>query len=506
MRQLAGFSGSAHAEALVERRALDGSLLHGVAWTAGAKWLAQGSMWIAWLVVARLLSPADYGLVGMAAVYLGLITLLSEFGLGTAVLAVRDLTEAQLDQLNGLSVLLGLGSMLVSWAAAVPLGRFFDAPELPLVVVAMSTTFLITSFKTVPLALLQRDLRFRDLALIDLGQALVLAVGMVALAAAGLRYWTLVGGAVLSALLSTAAVLRLRSRALVWPRPGALKSAMTLSFDVVMARLCWYASTSADALVAGRFLGPAALGLYNVGATLANVAIQRVAALVGQVTPAYFAAVQDDRAAVRRYVLRITEGLALITFPASVGLALVARDLVLVLLGPKWAGAIAPLQLLAAYATVRSITPLLPQVLMMMRDSRFEVWRMLAAALVLPPCFYFGAERWGVAGLATAWVVVDPVFLLVLYRRVFARIELSASEYLRALRPALNGTAVMAGAVITAGALCGTDADSAVRLATQVAAGVVAYALACRLLHWGRLVAFRELMASARLGRARIGE
>ena len=84
----------------VKARALDRSLLHGVAWTAAAKWASQALSWVSWLIVARLLTPEDYGLVGMAAIYLGLITLLSEFGLGTAVLAVRELSVEQINQLT----------------------------------------------------------------------------------------------------------------------------------------------------------------------------------------------------------------------------------------------------------------------------------------------------------------------------------------------------------------------------------------------------------------------
>src|SRR5213083_2317392 len=195
-----------HAQA----RTLDRALLHGVAWTAAAKWAAQVLSWASWLIVARLLSPEDYGLVGMATIYLGLITLLSEFGLGTAVLVVRDLSVEQINQLNGMAVLLGLAGVLASCAAAIPLGHFFRAPQLPLVVVAMSSTFVITSFKTVPFALLKRDLRFKALALIDLSQALVLAISMVAFAVVGFRYWTLVCGGVVGALVSTGAILRLR--------------------------------------------------------------------------------------------------------------------------------------------------------------------------------------------------------------------------------------------------------------------------------------------------------
>jgi O-antigen/teichoic acid export membrane protein len=484
----------------LQARTLDHALLHGVAWTAAAKWAAQALTWASWLIVARLLTPEDYGLVGMAAIYLGLITLLSEFGLGTAVLAVRELRVEQINQLNGLAVLLGLASMLASCIVAIPLGRFFHAPQLPLVVVAMSTTFVITSFKTVPLALLQRDLRFKALALIDLSQALVLAISMVGFAVAGFRYWTLVCGAVLGALFSTGAILRLRHARFAWPRPKSLQHAMTLSSDLVIARLCWYASANADFLVAGRILGKAALGFYNVAWTLASIPVDKVAALVGQVTPAFFSAVQTDPAAVRRYLLRITEGISLITFPVSVGVALVARDFVLVVLGSKWEATIAPLQLLAAYAAFRSITPLLHHVLFTVRDSRFVKWNMVAAAVLMPTGFYVSGQRWGTVGLAMAWVVVDPLIMFPSYWRVFSKIELSPKAYVVALWPALSGTALMAAVVLAVGAVSGSEWTAGLRLAAQIGAGVISYGLACLVLHRERFEAFRELVMPARRG------
>ncbi|HEY3194425.1 MAG TPA: lipopolysaccharide biosynthesis protein [Candidatus Dormibacteraeota bacterium] len=500
MRDVAGFFESTQSGTPVEARALDHSLVRGVAWTAAAKWASQALAWVSWLIVARLLTPEDYGLVGMAAIYLGLVTLLSEFGLGTAVLAVRELSGAQIGQLNGLAVLLGLAGLLASCAVAIPLGRFFHAPQLPLVVVAMSTTFVITSFKTVPLALLQRDLRFKALAFIDLGQALVLAISMVGFAVAGFRYWTLVCGGVLSALISTGAILRLRHAPFGWPQPKSLKHAMTLSSDVVISRLGWYVSANTDFLVAGRILGKAALGFYNVAWTLASVPVDKVAALVGQVTPAFFSAVQTDHPAMRRYVLRITEGMALITFPVSLGLALVARDFVLVVLGSKWEGTIAPLRLLAAYAALRSITPLLPQALQIIRDSRFEMWRMVAAAVVMPTSFYFAAQRWGTVGLAMAWMLADPLLAFVLYRRVFRKIGLSPRAYLAALWPALSGTALMAGAVLAVGVLRGNEWTPALRLAAQIGVGVITYGLACVVLHRERFAAFYDVVVAARRG------
>ena len=483
-----------------QARTLDRALLHGVAWTAAAKWAAQVLSWASWLIVARLLSPEDYGLVGMATIYLGLVTLLSEFGLGTAVLVVRDLRPEQISQLNGLAVLLGLASMLASCMVAISLGRFFHAPQLPLVVVAMSTTFVITSFKTVPLALLQRDLRFKALALIDLSQALVLAISMVGFAVAGFRYWTLVGGGVVGALISTGAIVGLRHAPFAWPRPKSLKRAMTLSSDVLISRLCWYASANADFLVAGRILGKTALGFYNFAWALATLPVDKVAALVGQVTPAFLSAVQMDPPAIRRYLLRITEGIALITFPVSLGLVLVARDFVPVVLGSKWEGSITPLQLLAVYAAFHSLIPLLPQVLQTTGDSRFEMWRTVVAAVVMPTSFYFSGQRWGTVGLAMVWLLVDPLFVFVLYWRVFSRIELSPKAYFQALWPAVSGTALMAAAVLAVGVLSPSTWTPSLRLAVQIGVGVITYGLVCVVLHRKRFEAFRELVMAARRG------
>jgi O-antigen/teichoic acid export membrane protein len=500
VRDVAALSEAPGSPTHIEARALDRRLVRGVAWTAAAKWASQALTWMSWLIVARLLTPEDYGLVGMAAVYLGLITLLSEFGVGTAVLAIRELSVEQISQLNGLAVFLGLASWLLSCIVAVPLGRFFHAPQLPLVVVALSTTFVISSFKTVPLALLQRDLRFKALALIDMSQALVLAVSMIALAAAGLRYWTLVCGAVLGALISTAAVWRLRHTRFVWPRPQSLKHAIRLSSNVVIARLSWYVSANADFLVAGRILGKAALGFYNVGWTLASVPVDKVTSLIGQVTPAFFSAVQSDLPALRRYLLRITEGIALVTFPASAGLALVARDFVLVVLGPKWEAAIGPLRILAAYAAFRSITPLLHQVLVIIRDAEFVMWNNLAAAVVMPTSFYFGGQRWGTVGLAMAWVLMDPLYVFPSYWRVFSKLELSPKAYVAAIWPALSGTALMTAVVLAVGASSGSAWTAAPRLAAQIGAGALSYGLACLVLHRERLRAFRELVGAARRG------
>lgn len=484
----------------VSSQALDRSLVHGLAWTSAAKWGTQLLSWASTLIVARLLTPEDYGLVGMASIYLGLVTLLSEFGLGATVMALRDLTEEQVAQLQGFAVLFGVAGFAVSCLAAWPLGAFFHSAELPPVVIVMSVAFIITSFRIVPGALLQRELRFRDLALIDAASALVLAVAMVAFAWFGFRYWTLVIGGLLSSSLSTIQTLWLRRERLAWPRMTTLDAAMTFSRHILTSRLSWYGYSNADFLVAGRLLGKAALGVYNFAWNLANVPIEKITVLIGQVAFPIFAAVQAEPAEIRRYLLRLTEGLALLTFPASFGLALVAPDFIHLFLGPKWSDAILPLQLLAVFVGFRSVAPLLSTILNVIGESRFAMYNSLLSALILPISFVVMGHRWGTAGLALAWMTIYPPLAFLLYRRVAQRIELPASHYLRALWPAVSSTAVMCAAVMGVQPLTAEFSSRALRLGLQIAIGALAYSAMCGTMHRHRVLTAYDIVKRQRRG------
>jgi PST family polysaccharide transporter len=443
-------------------------------WTTAGKWVAQLVGWASTIVVARLLAPEDYGLVGMATIYLGLISLLAEFGLGSAVVILPDLHRDQLAQLNSLSVLIGIASVLVSCALAQPIASFFATPALIPVIVAMSGGFVITAFRVVPQALIQRDLRFKELAYVEVAQTVVLAGVMVALAVLGLRYWTLVIGGLGSGLLTTLTMIMLRPAPFAWPRRAVLGPAVTFSWRVMMSRLGWFVQVHSDFLVAGKFLGQQALGLYNLAWSIATVPVEKIAAIVTRVMPAFLAAVQTDAAALRRYLLGLTEALALLTFPAAAGMALVADDFVTVAFGDRWQGAVMPLRLLAIHAAYQAVAALPGQVMVVVGEARFAMWASLATAVVLPVGFYFGS-RWGVSGIATVWVVLYPVLYAVVYRRALRRIELSLRGYLAVLRPALHTCILMAVAVLLCRGLA-ANATPTLRLGLQITAGAAVYA------------------------------
>jgi PST family polysaccharide transporter len=470
---------------------LDRALVRGIAWTGTVKWGSQVVAWLATLVVARTLTPADYGLYAMATMFLGLVGLLSEFGIGTSVVMLRDLADEQVAQINALAVMLGIAAFSLSCALAVPLGRFFAAPELPAVVIGLSTAFVITAFRVVPYSLLQKELRFKWIAFVDGTQTLVTSIGMVVFALYGFKYWTFVVGALLGAIVSTALVLISRRHQFAWPRPRSLTRAITFSRQYVVAGLAYYVSSSADLFVAGKMLGHVSLGVYSFASTLATMLPDKIAALMTSVTPSIFSSVQTESVALRRYLLSLTEGIALITFPAALGLAFVADDLVTVVLGEKWRSMVAPLQILAAYAAFRSIAPLPATVLTAIGEMRFVMWNQILAAVLLPAAFYLGS-RWGAVGIATGWAVAHPALRLLIYRRAFRRIDLSAWQYLAVLSPALGGSLLMLLAIWTLSGALSAVLPSSARLGIQVLAGIVVYALAILALQRHRLGVFRQ--------------
>jgi O-antigen/teichoic acid export membrane protein len=487
--------------ARIDAGAMDKHLVSGIAWTAAAKWSSQVLTWGCLLIVARLVTPADFGLVGMAGVYLGLVTIFSEFGFGSALITLRNLTPDDIAQINTFSVISGLIGCLISCALAIPVGWFFRSPQLPAVIVVTSTAFLITGFKTVPCSLLQREFKFKQLSVVNTVAAVAQSLCILLLAWTGRGYWALVLGNVAGAAISTALNVALRPRGFARPRLQSIRHALNFSWQVLVARLSWHVYSDADFLVAGRMLGATPLGAYTFAWNLATLPVEKVTSLVGQVTPAFFSANQSDYDGLSRYLRSLTEALSLVTFPATIGLGLVAPEFVPLVLGKSWSGVIAPLEVLAFYASIRSVAALLGPLLTALRETRFLMWNNLAGAVIMPIAFYVGS-RWGPSGIAWGWIIGYPFIALPLYVRAFKKIAMSARTYLGAIRPALNGSLAMIVAVSVLRWVIPQAWPLYARFGIEVAGGGAAYLIALSLLHADRIRTFLSLYRSIRASNA----
>jgi O-antigen/teichoic acid export membrane protein len=411
----------------------------------------------------------------------------------------RDLDEDQIARLGGLALLIGIALCAVSVAIAQPVALAFGERAVRQIVMLLSLTFVTTALQVLPRSLLARDLQFRRLAWMDGAEAVANTAATLALAFLGFRYWALVLGSLVATVVSTVLCYIWRPHRLALPRRFySISSAVTFGWHLVVSRLAWYVYSNADFAIVGRLLGKGPLGEYTFGWEIASIPVERVSAMVGRVTPAVFAAVQDDVAALRRYLLGLTEGLALITFPASVGLALVADEFVLVALGEKWRGAIIPLRLLAFYAGFRSVSTLFAQILIVRGETKRNMQFSILTAVVLPVVFFVGA-RWGTTGVAMGWIIGYPLVVIPFYFRfVFRTIDLRARDYLRALWPALSGSAAVAAVVLLVDSATPATWHLGLRLGTQVLAGVAAYVTVLWFGHRERVERIRSMLKDIR--------
>ena len=481
-------------------RKLDHSLVHSLAWRAAGDWASQIFSWGSLLVIVRLLAPSDFGMVAMAVIFFPFLRQISEFGIPRIIVTFRDLSEEQLAELNTAGALLGGFSFLLACAAAKPIAIFFKTPALVPVIIVTCAALIPLGLRTVSEGLLTRDMQFRSLSLFDALNAVIAAAVTLVMAAFHSGYWALVMGNLVAITLRSFLVWRARPFRFAVPRLTSIKKELQFGWHVLVSLVALNSYQRLDNLTSGRVLGPTALGYYGMAWTLANVPLEKVTSLVTTVVPSYLAAVQKDTAALRRYVRTLTESVALATFPATIGLGLIARELIPLALGHKWIGVVAPLEVLSIYAAFRSIVALLPKVLTSVGNARYVMWNDLAALVILPIAFYVGS-RWGNVGIAWGWVLAYPIVVIPLYRQTLRTVEMSLKEYALALRPPIEGSIAMTVAVLLLRHLLPANAALAVRLVAEIAGGAVAYLGTLLLLHRERMSTFMRLAGSLRRGR-----
>ena len=474
------------------------SLAGNVAWRAAANAVSQFVSWASLLVVVRLLSPADFGIVSMCVVFYSQLRFLGEFGLPTTIVTLRDLSDEAIAQLNTAGLMLGMVAFVLGCIIARPVAWFFKTTQLVPVMIVTSLSLVALGARSVPEGLLNKEIRLKSLSLFDAIRDTLCALFTVTLAYLGFGYWSLVLGNLLSIVLRCGIILSIRRHRFAWPQMSVIKAPLTFSWHVLVSVFAWSTYNTLDNVTAGRVLGKASLGLYAMAWNLANMPLEKVVSLVTTIIPTYLAAVQKDPPALRRYVRTLTESVALATFPATMGLALVARELVPFALGRKWDGMILPLQILCMYTAFRSLVALLPKVLTAIGKARF-VMRVEVSALILMGVSFYIGSHWGITGIAWAWVAAYPFVAVPLYWNTLKSVDMRVSEYFAALRPALDGSAAMIVAVeALKHTLFSPTQPLLPRLVAEIAVGMFVYLGTIFLLHRERAMTFLNLLKRVR--------
>jgi PST family polysaccharide transporter len=256
----------------------------------------------------------------------------------------------------------------------------------------------------------------------------------------------------------------------------------------------------ADGVVVGRRLGDVLLGHYRMAITLAYAPVDKVGSLIMRVTGPLFAKIQSDHAMIRRYFLIFTETLALAVFPMSVGIAIVAPELVAVVLGAKWEATVGPLRFLALFAGIRLISILMTQILVALHRTAFTMHRSLLALAVMPVAFWIAAG-WNLAAVGASWLLLVFITVLPSYIVLSREIDLDLRDFLNALLPSIAACMVMALGLYIWRTQSPVVADHPwLNLLLQVSLGAILYASVLYLLFRSRFTRYIRFAQSLRRG------
>ena len=316
--------------------------------------IGLGSM----VILARWLTPADFGLVALATTILAIMSTVTNVSLSAALIQQREVTRAHLDTAFTLNSLRGLAVALVACAAAAPIAVVSKEPRLLLLVVVLSPTLILEGVTNPRQAMMLKELNYWPQLLMQLSQKLVGLVVSVAIALTFRTYWALPLGALAGQFVSTAISYSILP---YMPRLGFrhFRDMWSFSLWLTLGQAVTTITWRLDSLVIGTVLGRAPLGYYTVGENVANLPTREATMpLYATLFPA-LAALRDSPEQIARAYQRAQTFLTAVALPLGVGTSLVAEPLVHLMMGPRWDAAIPVVQVLAtaaAFCTLSSLT------------------------------------------------------------------------------------------------------------------------------------------------------
>jgi O-antigen/teichoic acid export membrane protein len=473
--------------------------LGGAAWTTVGRAFEAGAGFFVTLVLARLLEPGDYGLLAMAMAVIGLGQQARDFGVGSALIQMPEVSKSSQEIAFTWSLLTSSAICLLLLAVSGPLALFYRDPRVEAVVRVLALAFPLHALALVPRSLLMREMNMRRVTLVQSGATAMDWIVTVVLAWRGAGVWALVAGNLASSV-SAAAGFALVHPWSARPRLHGEERRSILRFGggITSSRLLWYAYNQSDFVVVGRFLGSGPLGTYTMAWNLAKMPWDKLWASINPLMLPLFSRVRDRRDDMGRVMLRVSRYVALWSFPLLVGLAATSEDVVRVLLGAKWLGAIGPLRWLCVLGVARCLSVVLSSVLLSSGQVGREVRSSVACSILLPLGFIAVVNR-GVTAVSVVWAVVFPLVIAALVLPpVLAVTRVQLRAYLAVLARPAAASGLMCAAVLAAGWVWPTPGPA--RLLFRVGIGAVAYAVAVRSLEKEIFSELRLLLRDIRDG------
>ena len=380
-------------------------LVSAIGWSVGIKLAVQIIVWAMTLMVIRIISPDDYGLMAITQVFINFMLGFASLGLGDALIQRTETSKDIVARVFGVQIMIALALMALLCLAAYPIAHWYHDPRLVPLIQVSSIGYLFYAFAALPRAFLTKHMRVRPIFIVEAGSGLAGAAAVILLAFHDYGVWALMLGTMAGHLARLILYVVVASEFYVWPKFDLAGIGPLFSFGIfrTLEYTVWMIFVSADIFIVSSILGATAVGVYVVASNFATMPLSKIAPIINTTIFPAFALVQDQPAEARFYAMKGMRIMAVATVPVFFGICAVAPEIVDLIFGPNWLAAKSVLGILALATSFRAILLIVPNFLQGIGDSRGGFWCTATGAAIFPPAFLIGCQ-WGVVGVACGWL------------------------------------------------------------------------------------------------------
>ncbi len=457
-------------------------VITGAIWYVAMRWSMRGLGLISTAILARLLTPADFGLVAIALAVTGLMEALSSIGIETAIVRHKDPQRKHFDTIWTINLLLHVVLALIILALAQPLSVFYEDERFFGIFLVLSASTLISGAKNIGVADLQRNFKFNKEFSYNVTSQLLATIATIALAFAYRSYTALILGVL------ARTFFQVGLSYVVSPyRPGFCLSARSemLSFSIWQSirSTSVYFFNNGQRLILGAYFPAATVGLFSLSTDLSRTMVGEVVAPLSRALLPGLSKIQEEEGWIPRTLPRVINITASLSLALGVGLSAVANDAVTLILGPKYLEAIPLVQILALVVATRGfVAPMNTYFIVARMEKQLAIITIYEMIIALSLLFYVCNAGMDIVAVAIVNGLVATLLLLriVWLFRKFPGISATAVT-VSAMRPAISSAVMYLAVIQVSGILSG--ANLLLRLGASVTAGATTYIL-CAIMIW----------------------
>lgn len=446
--------------------------IHGIFWSAIERFSLQGVQFLIGITLARLLSPSDFGMVGMLSIFMGVSQTFIDCGFSSALIRQKEASAKDYGTTFLINLFLSLVAFLILFFTAPFIAKFYNTPELELVTQVFSATLILNALFTVHIVKLTRNVDFKTQSKASLCAAIISGAVGITLAYKGLGVWSLV----IQAICNSALNLILLSFLLKWfPSPTFSRTSFHNLFGfgskILASSLLHTIYLNLYNIVIGKNFSAVMLGYYTRADQMGQFPSQNIAGILSRVTYPILSQFQDDANTLRNVYIKYLQLSCFVVFPLMMSLAAIAKPLIILLLGEKWEASVILLQILCFGLMLDPICNINLNLLLVKGRSdlflKLEIIKKTIAVLIL-----IASLQFGLIGICIGRVLYGIIATLLNMTYTNRFIDLSMWKQIKLLLPSLLLSLIMAAGVYT---ITQTNLNGGLQLTVGLVTGLILY-------------------------------